>query len=90
MAAEAARLKHQVDDAMKGIARRLFGRANAEALRLAYFAILDVPFAAVHRHVAANVMPPPHVDDLIAKAYLALIPPAKTSKRRSGRKQNSE
>jgi len=87
MAAEAARLKRQVDDAMKCIARRLFGRANAEALRLAYFAILDVPFAAVHRHVAANVMPPPHVDDLIAKAYLALITPAKT---RSGRKKNSE
>jgi AcrR family transcriptional regulator len=90
MAAEAARLKHQVDDAMKGIARRLFARANAEALRLAYFAILDVPFAAVHRHVAANVMPPPHVDDLITKAYLALITPAKTSKRRSGRKKTSE
>ena len=90
MAAEAARLKHQVDDAMKDIARRLFARANAEALRLAYFAILDVPFAAVHRHVAANVMPPPHVDDLIAKACLALITPAPVSKRRSGRKKNSE
>jgi AcrR family transcriptional regulator len=90
MAAEAARLKHQVDDAMKDIARRLFARANAEALRLAYFAILDVPFAAVHRHVAANVMPPLHVDDLITKAYLALIPPANTSKRRGGRKKNSE
>src|SRR6266581_627986 len=48
MAAEAARLKHQVDDAMKGITRRLFPRTDAEALRLAYFAILDVPFAAVH------------------------------------------
>ena len=58
MVAEAARLKHQVDDAMKVIARRLFPRANAEALRLAYFAILDVPFTAIHRHVAANVMPP--------------------------------
>jgi AcrR family transcriptional regulator len=90
MAAEAARLKRQVDDAMKDIAQRLFARANAEALRLAYFAILDVPFAAVHRHVAANVMPPPYVDDLISKAYLALIPPAPASKRKSGRKQNSE
>jgi AcrR family transcriptional regulator len=73
MAAEAARLKHQLDDAMKGITRRLFPRTDAEALRLAYFAILDVPFAAVHRHVAANVMPPPYIDDLIAKAYRAMI-----------------
>ena len=90
MAAEAARLKRQVDDAMKDIAQRLFARANAEALRLACFAILDVPFAAVHRHVAANVMPPPYVDDLIAKAYLALITPTPASKRKSGRKKNSE
>jgi AcrR family transcriptional regulator len=93
MAAEAARLKHQVDDAMKGIARRLFGRANAEALRLAYFAILDVPFAAVHRHVAANVMPPPYVDDLIAKAYRAMIarrPRTGGRDRKHGRKQGSD
>jgi ketosteroid isomerase-like protein len=27
----------------------------------------------MHRHVAANVMPPLYVDELIAKAYLALI-----------------
>src|ERR1700674_1898372 len=73
MAAEAARLKEQIDEAMKDIARRLFGRAAGEALRLASFAILDVPIAAVRRHVAANEVPPAYVDDLIAKAYAALI-----------------
>ncbi len=90
MAEEAARLRQQVDAAIKGMTRRLFARASTEVLRLTTFAILDVPFAAVHRHVAANEIPPLYVDDLIAKAYLALIPPAKTRKRRSGRKQNSE
>jgi len=73
MTAEAARLKHQVDEAMNDIARRLFARASAQALRLSNFAILDVPFAAVRRHVAANEEPPAYVDDLIAKAYAALI-----------------
>jgi AcrR family transcriptional regulator len=92
MAAEAVRLKHQVDDAMKDIAQRLFGRASAEALRLANFAILDVPFAAVRRHVAANEMPPPYVDELVAKAYSALIAPASAGgcDRKSGHEQSSE
>jgi hypothetical protein len=60
---------------------------------LAYFAILDVPFAAVHRHVAANVMPPPYVDDLIAKAYRAMIarrPRTGGRDRKHGRKQGSD
>ncbi len=80
MAVEAARLKRQVDDAMKDIAQRLFGRPGAQALRLTTFAIIDVPFAAVHRHVAANEMPPAYVDDLIAAAYAALITPAREGK----------
>jgi AcrR family transcriptional regulator len=81
MAAEAIRLKHQVDDAINDIARKLFGRVSAEALRLAYFAMIDVPLAAVLRHVANNEMPPRSVEDLIARTYAALIAPA----RRHGR-----
>jgi hypothetical protein len=90
MAEEAARLRQQVDAAMKGMARRLFARAGGEALRLATFAILDVPFAAVHRHVAANELPPLYVDDLIAKAYQALIAPARTDNSKRARKQDPD
>jgi AcrR family transcriptional regulator len=71
--AEAARLKDQVDEALDGATRRLFGRVTPKALRLATFAVLDVPFAAVRRHVAANEMPPAYVDELIGTAYAALI-----------------
>jgi AcrR family transcriptional regulator len=81
MAAEAVRLRRQVEDAMTDIATRLFGCATAETLRLANFAILDVPFAAVRRHVASNEMPPDNVDELIAAAYPALIRPTVTSGR---------
>lgn len=77
MAAEASRLKHQVDDAVNDVARRLFGRTSAEALRLANFAMIDVPFAAVRRHVAANELPPDSIEPLIAKTYTALIRPAR-------------
>jgi AcrR family transcriptional regulator len=73
MAAEAARLGAQTNAALRDITRRLFGRASPRTLRLASFAMLDVPLAAVRRHVAANEMPPPIVDELVRRAYGALI-----------------
>jgi hypothetical protein len=75
MRAEARRLKLQVESALLDATRRLFGRATRQTLRLTAFAILDVPFAAVHRHVADNEMPPATVDALISTAYAALIRP---------------
>ena len=90
MAEEAAQLRQQVDAAVKSMARRLFARTSAELLRLTTFAMLDVPFAAVHRHVAVNEIPPLYVDDLIAKAYQALIAPARTDNGKSGRKQDPD
>jgi AcrR family transcriptional regulator len=89
MAAEAMRLKHQIDDAMNDIARRLFDRATPEALQLANFAIIDVPFAAVRRHVANNEMPPLSVVDLIAKTYAALIAPVRRRGRTPARRSRS-
>src|SRR5215467_81807 len=91
MAAEAIRLKHQIDEAMNDIVRRLFGRVGPETFQLAYFAMIDIPFAAVRRHVANNEMPPRSVEDLIARTYTALIAPV----RRRGRapkpaRRNSE
>ena len=77
MATEAIRLKHQADDAMNEIARRLFGLVSAETLRLVNFAVIDVPLAAVRRHVAVHELPPASVEDLIARTYAALIAPAR-------------
>jgi AcrR family transcriptional regulator len=74
MTAEATRLGTQTEAALRDITRRLFGRVSPRTLRLATFAVLDVPFAAVRRHVAANEKPPPMVDDLVRTAYAALIP----------------
>jgi AcrR family transcriptional regulator len=71
--AEARRLKQQVDDALGQLARRLFGRASPRSLRTTSFAVLDIAFAAVRRHVAANERPPAVVDRLIETAYLAVV-----------------
>src|SRR5262249_1700 len=84
MACEAIRLKQQVDDAMSKIARRLFGRLSAEALRLVNFAIIDVALAAVGGDVGVNELPRRSVEDLIARTYAALIAPA--HRRARGRK----
>lgn len=84
MAAEAIRLKEQVDHAINDIARRLFGRVDLEALQLITFATIDVPLAAVRRHVANNEMPPTSVEDLIVKTFAVLIGP---SRGRGGRKK---
>jgi hypothetical protein len=42
-------------------------------VRVVAFAVVEAPFAAVRRHVAANEPPPPTVDDLIRVTYSAAL-----------------
>jgi len=46
---------------------------------MAIFAILDAPFAATRRHIAANEKPPAYVDRLVERAYLAFMAPEATN-----------
>jgi AcrR family transcriptional regulator len=73
MQAEAGRLKEQVQDTLAHITRRLFGRNSVAAQQVATFAVLDLPFSAVRRFVAIGQVPPTTIDDLITKAYKAVI-----------------
>jgi AcrR family transcriptional regulator len=80
MRAEAERLGKQVDGAISDVARRLFGRHTTATRQVATFAVLDLPFSAVRRFVAAGESPPALVDTLIARAYAAIVdgkPPLK-------------
>jgi hypothetical protein len=77
MKKEAERLGTQVKDEIANITRRLFGRNTSSARHTAAFAILDLPFAAVRRFVGVGEPPPYLVDDLISKAYSAVIEGAK-------------
>jgi AcrR family transcriptional regulator len=83
MTAEARRLTEQVDEALRRIAKRLFNSAAAKPLRLATLVVLDVPFAAVRRHVSANEVPPPYVDELIASAFECLVQPSARKRRKA-------
>jgi AcrR family transcriptional regulator len=73
MQKEAQRLGQQVQDVLAMTTRRLFGRNTASARQVTTFAVLDLPLSAVRRFVAAGEPPPPVIDDLIAKAYAAVI-----------------
>jgi AcrR family transcriptional regulator len=75
MQEEAEQLGKQVKDMLGDITRRLFGRNSVSARQVATFAVLDLPFSAVRRFVGAGEPPPLLVDDLIAKAYAAIIDP---------------
>jgi AcrR family transcriptional regulator len=54
-------------------ARDSLGGAGPERLRLAQFALADVPAAAVRSHLARREPPPPIVADLIRTTYRAVI-----------------
>jgi AcrR family transcriptional regulator len=73
MRVRAVGLQRQVDEGLRGFSRRLFGRADHKTLRLVTYAVLDAPLAAVRRHVAANEIPPDHVDALIRATYFATL-----------------
>lgn len=54
--------------ALKSYTRRRFGTTNRAARLAVMFALVDVPYGAVHRYLRAGEAPPPEVDDLIRTA----------------------
>src|SRR5262245_45991808 len=73
MKERAKRLKDQVDTELRDFSRRLCGRADPRTLRLVTYAVLDLPFAAIRRHVAANEIPPAFLDLAITATYRAVL-----------------
>ena len=70
---EAQRLADQVSRLLDKASQRLFGQRTAAAKRATVFALLDIPFSAVHRYVAEGRAPPPELDGLITTAYYAVV-----------------
>ena len=74
----------RVIDCFERFARDSLGGAGAEQLRMAQFALADVPIAAVRPHLQRREPPPPLVDDLIRAAYRAIIARARRRARPAG------
>lgn len=80
MKAEAEQLGRQVKDGLSAMTKRLFGRDTAAARRATAFATIDIPFSAVRRYIGEGGSPPPHVDALIERAYMAVIDVERSAK----------
>jgi hypothetical protein len=70
---QAAQLAQQIEIELRAFTRRLCGREDVRTVRLVTYAVIEAPFAAIRRHVAANESPPPYVDLLIRATYDAVI-----------------
>lgn len=66
---QAARLAQQIETELRAFSRRLCGREDARTVRMVAYAVIEAPFAAIRRHVAAKESPPPYVDLLIRATY---------------------
>jgi AcrR family transcriptional regulator len=73
LTARVAQQAQRVDACYKRFARDAFGGANAERLRLARFALADVPKAAVSPHLRRREPPPLIVDDMIRITFRAVL-----------------
>jgi AcrR family transcriptional regulator len=69
----ASQLGQQIETELCAFSQRLCGRGDARTVRLVAYAVIEAPFAAVRRHVAANERPPPDVDLLIRATYEAVM-----------------
>jgi AcrR family transcriptional regulator len=69
----AAAVAEQFDDALRDFTRRRLGSLSQGAQRQAAFAVVDLPFAAVRRHLAAGEPPPPMLDALVVRAHDAAL-----------------
>jgi len=73
MRRRAQQLAGQIETEVRAFAYRLCDRRDARTVRTIAYAVVEAPFAAVRRHVAARESPPPYVDVLIRTTYDAVI-----------------
>jgi len=64
---------------LRNFAAQLTGNYSDDIVRRVQFALIDIPLAAVRRHLAGNEPIPPLIDDMVRTCYIALIQDLKTS-----------
>ncbi len=68
-----ATLEDPVKAAVAGAARRRYGVADARSTGRIVFAVIDLPYAVVRRHLAEGTVPPPEVDEYVLAASRAVL-----------------
>lgn len=70
---QAAAIAEQLDDGMRMFTRRRLGALGPAEQRRAAFALVDIPFAAVRRHLNRGESPPEMLDALVVRAHDAAL-----------------
>lgn len=66
-------LSWELDSGIRSFTKKHFGHAGKETLRRTTFALVDVPLAAVRKHLQEGQKPPAVVDELVRETYLATM-----------------
>ena len=66
-------ITQQLNDGILKYTERTFGRSSRLELGRTVFALIDVPYAAVLRHIRQGKKPPTAVDDYIRETYIAIM-----------------
>ena len=73
IAAELAELNRPIEDAMRLLARQLFGRAGKERVEQVALSVFDLPYGALRRHLVAGRRPPAAMRPHLARAVRAAL-----------------
>jgi AcrR family transcriptional regulator len=66
-------LNQPIGEALASLARRLFGRSTAASIEQTTFAVVDLPFAAIRRHLAAGSSLPAGLRTQLEAAVRAVL-----------------
>ena len=73
LGAELAQLNDGLLGALCDFTHRRYGQVTGEGLEAVTFALIDVPYAAVRRHLIAGTAPPRMVDDLVQRVVAEVL-----------------
>jgi AcrR family transcriptional regulator len=73
LAERAGRVAQELDRGIEQFTETCLGEVTDDNLQRAVFALIDVPFAAVRRHLQYGNVPPGIVDKLVQDTYASLI-----------------
>lgn len=71
--AKAFTAQRRLDAGIAGFTARTFGSAGRKEMDRAVFAMIDVPYGAVVRHIRQGRRPPKDIDDFIRQTYSAIM-----------------
>ena len=70
---KALELKRSLEGGIAGFTARTCGKSGRKEIDRAVFALIDMPYGAVIRHVREGRKPPKEIDDYIRQTYLTIM-----------------